>query len=230
MSAQVAALRELLQNRFPGAVPLPERGAGAVATGIEALDGAFPEGGLPRGRLTAWAPGGGAAAVLRSACREVVERGERAAWVDGGGRVAGEAWGNEALLFRTSGGVEALECAETLVRSGGFALVVLTGTRTGDAERVRLTRVVREGGSALVTVDSGGFMAAMRVTTRIGAGDYLWRPDPFGEPADLDSVLVRARVTAVGWSADAEFSLTVSSHDLRLSLEPALGDRRGAAG
>ena len=68
------------------------RSAEAVGTGIDLLDRALPGGGLPRGRLVVWSPGGGATAVLRSACMAVVSRGERAAWVDGAGLMAGEFW------------------------------------------------------------------------------------------------------------------------------------------
>ncbi|HEX2093190.1 MAG TPA: hypothetical protein VHG28_12345, partial [Longimicrobiaceae bacterium] len=68
MASQLSTLRELLEQRFPGAVPVTHRTAGGVATGIAELDRVLPGGGFPRGRLSAWAPGGGATAVLRSAC------------------------------------------------------------------------------------------------------------------------------------------------------------------
>lgn len=227
--SQVAALRELLERRFPDAVPLVERGDGAIGTGIGALDRAFPGGGLPRARLVAWTPGVGTGAVLRSACRVVTAGGERAAWVDGAGVVIGDGWSGEGALFRPRGGVRAMECAEELVRCGGFALVVVTGAKSRDADRVRLSRVVREGGGSLVMVEEGGFMAGVRVAMRVGPGAWEWRLDPFGDPAGVDSVRVRARVTSAGWSEEAEFSLRVMDDDLRMSLEPSLGDRRGAS-
>lgn len=227
--SQVAALKELLERRFPDAVPLIDRGGRGIGTGVAELDRAFPGGGLPRGRMVVWTPGVGTSAVLRSACRGVVAGGERAAWVDGAGVVA-EGWGGEAALFRPDGGVKALECAEELVRCGGFALVVVTGAKGRDAERVRLSRVVREGGGSLVMVENGGFMAGVRVAMRVGVESWAWRLDPFGDPAGVESVRVRARVTSSGWSEEAEFSLRVMDHDLRMSLEPSMGDRRGAAG
>jgi hypothetical protein len=229
VASTVSALRQLLQQRFPDAQPLAYRTAGGLATGIAALDRALPGGGLPGGRLAAWAPGGGATAALRSACRAALARGERAAWVDGAGVVCGDGWRGEAALFRPPGAREALECAEELVRSGGFGLVVLAGARAADAERVRLSRAVKEGGAALVLLDRGGFMAGVRLATRIRPDGYRWRLDPFGEPAEVESVTVRAHVEGLGWREEAEFTLPVASHDLRLSLEPALGDRRGAA-
>ncbi|MBV9775263.1 MAG: hypothetical protein JO040_15015 [Gemmatimonadetes bacterium] len=229
MFTEVHALRELLERRFPDAVPVTHRTAGALATGIAALDRILPGGGLPRGRLVGWAPGGGATAALRAACLAAQARGERTAWVDGRGTVCGDSWRGEAALFRPNGARAALECAEELVRSGGFALVVLAGARTPDTERVRLSRAAHEGGGTLVMVDGGGFMAGVRLASRIRPDGFRWRTDPFGEPAEVESVTVRTRVEALGWSKEAEFSLSVARHDLRLSVEPTLGDRRGAA-
>jgi hypothetical protein len=229
LSTQVTALRELLETRFPSSVPVTQRTASALATGIGALDRALPGGGFPRSRLVVWRPGGGATAALRAACQAVVERGERAAWVDGAGLVSGPFWRSDASLFRTSGSRQALECAEELVRSGGLALVVVTGTRSEEAERVRLSRATREGGSTLAMLERGGFMASVRVASRIRPGGYRWRENAFGEPAEVESVTVQARVRALGWNEEADFSLRVMGHDLRLSLEPSLVDRRGAA-
>ena len=141
--AEVLDLRRELERRFPDAQPVRQGTTGAVATGIGPLDGALPAGGLPRGRVTLWRPGGGATAVLRSACGTVVTGGERAVWVDGAGVIAGAYWGvgprrsgrgavregagAGPLLFRPSDPVNAAACAEELLRSGGFALVVLMG-------------------------------------------------------------------------------------------------------
>ena len=86
MSTSVAALRALIQQRFPDATPVTGVPGGArtteeVATGIAELDKVLPNGGLPRGRLSVWAPHGGSTAILRAACRSVVSAGERAAWI-----------------------------------------------------------------------------------------------------------------------------------------------------
>ncbi len=82
MSAQVAALRELLERRFPSSVPPIYHTAGGIATGVQALDQVLPSGGLPRGRLSTWNRGVGSAALLRAACLETVQRGERAVRID----------------------------------------------------------------------------------------------------------------------------------------------------
>jgi hypothetical protein len=227
MAAQVHALKELLEKRFPSAVPLVWRTAGAIRTGVAELDRALPGGGLPRGRVVGWTPGPGSVALLRSACAAAVGGGERAAWVDGGGTLAA-GLENGALLLRPTGRCQALESAEELLRSGGFALVVLCGARAADAERVRLSRAVREGGSTLVALDGEGFLAGVRVSTHIGPTDWRWRLDPWGEPVVPEAVCVHARVRAPGWNREAEFWLRVVSDEPDLSVEPGLGDRRGS--
>src|SRR5690606_12689137 len=160
---RLAELRKILEGRFPDAVPVTYRTAAAVATGLGALDRVLPGGGLPRGRLTAWAPGGGATAMLQAACEAAVGRGGRAAWGGGarrggraggvgGGRggagegVGGREGGAAPVLIQPEGGWgrrAALECAEELLRSGGFALVVLPGVEVVGTDGVRLSRAAR---------------------------------------------------------------------------------------
>ena len=98
MSTSIAALRALIEQRFPDAIPLTQRTTEEVATGISELDGILPNGGLPRGRLSVWAPQGGATAILRAACDSAVANGERAAWIDGDNTVAGAFWSDELKL------------------------------------------------------------------------------------------------------------------------------------
>ncbi len=232
MATGVLELREVLARRFPDAVPVTYGTAGAVTTGVAALDGVLPGGGLPRGRLSVWVPGGGATAVLQGACGVVVGRGERAAWVDGAGTLTGRPGAEEEgvvpLVVRPSGGWAALECAEELLRSGGFALVVLSGAEAVGVEAVRLSRAVREGGGAFVALTAGASIAALRLESWIPPEGYRWRRGAFGEPVEAESVVVEVRVWGMGLSARAEFLLPVVQHELRLSLESALVDRRGA--
>ena len=101
MSTSIAALRALIEQRFPDATPLTggAQTAEQVATGIDALDRVLPNGGLPRGRLSVWAPQGGATAILRATCYSVVLQGERSAWIDGDNTVAGAFWNNAGGLY-----------------------------------------------------------------------------------------------------------------------------------
>src|SRR5947209_5650172 len=163
MSTSIAALRALIEQRFPDATPLTGGAATTeyVATGIAALDRVLPNGGLPRGRLAVWAPQGGVTAILRASCQAVAAAGERSAWIDGDNVVAGAFWADGPYLIRPKSRIHALRAAEELLRSGGFSLLVLAGTEPQGTETVRLTRAAREGGSAIVTIGTSVSMASV---------------------------------------------------------------------
>jgi hypothetical protein len=227
MSTSVAALRALIEQKFPNATPLT---GGAqtteyVATGIAQLDAALPNGGLPRGRLSVWAPRGGVTAILRATCHALVANGERAAWVDGDATIAGAFWQDGPYLVRPKTRTHGLRAAEELLRSGGFSLLVLAGCDPQGTETVRLTRAAREGGAAFVAVGDNAAMATLRLRSQLLR--YGWRRTPFGDPADAQDVTVRVGARAVGWNASTEFKIPVTHHELRLSLESELADRRG---
>src|SRR5918999_6259627 len=226
MAASVTALRALVEQRFPDALPITHRTT-AVATGLAPLDEILPSGGLPRGRLSAWASEGGATAILRAACLTTVRAGERAAWIDGRGATGGVVWDNGPILLRPKSLTHALRTAEELLRSGGFGLVVLSGLEPARTETVRLTRAVREGGSALVTLARETSMASLRLTSRLLPNGYHWRLDPFGGPAEAQLAVLHVRAQAPGWNAQTNLSIPVAHHELRLSLDAELADRRG---
>jgi len=225
MSTSIAALRALIEQRFPDATPLTQGTTEQVETGISALDGILPNGGLPRGRLSAWAPFGAATAILRAACDSAVDKGERAAWIDSDNTVAGAFWTDTVLLVRPKSRIHALRAAEELLRSGGFALLVIAGAEPQGTEAVRLTRAAREGGAALVAVTMSATLASLRLQSRLLR--YRWRRTPFGDPAIAQDATVRVHARAPGWNAHADFSIPVRHHELRLSLESELADRRG---
>ena len=244
-------VRRLLAEQFPDARPLIERDAGRLArpvsTNIPALDRALPGGGLPRGKLTAWAPAAGAATVLRSACRAAIAGGERAAWIDGtetltygwGRSSQSEADGVDAdgggglpLLVQPNDRMNALRCAELVLRSGAFALVVLemaAGSEPAGTETVRLTRATRDGGAALVALTERGSMAALRITSRLIPHGVRWQRGPFGAAAPLE-VRAEVRARALGWNERAEVTLAVAAYDVRDALDLRPADRRGSAG
>lgn len=227
-TAAIHDLRERLAHRYPDVLPLSWRTAQAVGTGIVRLDGLLPNGGFPRGRMTVWSPGGGATAVLRSACRSVVAQGERSAWVDGAGMVLGDSWPAGPLLLRPSSSLEALECAEELARSGGFGLVVLSGDRGLERVVVRLGRAVRTGGGAFVALSQASSVAQLRMRSRLLEESWKWRRGPFGEPMEAEAVVMRVEAWSLGWRGRTEIRLPVRSHDARLAPESRLVDRRGA--
>src|SRR5688500_12489316 len=131
MSERNAALRALIEHRFPDATPVTHRTAEPVATGIEVLDEILPGRGLPRGRLTVWMPQGGASAVLRAACHTTVAAGERAVWIDGLGTVAGPFWEEGPILVRPRTRKHGLRGAEERRRSGGCGRVWMAGRGRG---------------------------------------------------------------------------------------------------
>jgi hypothetical protein len=228
-AAAVQELRRALERRFPDALPLGQGAAAAVGTGLDALDALLPGGGLARGRLTVWQPGGGATAVLRSAAEAAVRRGERSAWVDGGGALGADFWRRGPMLVRPGSEREALVSAEELLRSGGFGLVVLSGVgREAGREAVRLSRAARAGGSALVVMTVESALAHLRVVSRIGAEGYRWRVNPFGEPVEVVGVRVEVEATSLGWGGRTAFELPVRTHAGRVGPEARLVDRRGA--
>jgi hypothetical protein len=227
MSAQLATLRRILGEKFPDAMPVTHRTTEQVATGIAPLDHALPSGGFPRGRLSVWAPNGGATALMRSACSTISTSGERSAWIDGNHAVLGDFWKGHTTLLRPDTRLRGLRAAEELLRSGSFALVVLAGIDPQAGEAVRLTRAAREGGGALVVLTPHTALSSLRLTSQINPRSYCWRRSPFGEPACVHDVTVHVHAHALGWNAHAEIILPVLHHELRLSLESGLADRRG---
>jgi hypothetical protein len=225
MSTSIAALRALIEQRFPDATPLTQRTTEQVETGISALDGILPNGGLPRGRFSAWAPFGAATAILRAACDSAVDKGERAAWIDSDNTVAGAFWTDTVLLVRPKSRIHALRAAEELLRSGGFALLVIAGAEPQGTEVKRLASAAHIGGAALVAITSGPTPASLRLESRLLR--YRWRRTPFGDPAIAQDATVRVRARTPGWNRHADFSIPVRHHELRLSLESELADRRG---
>ena len=228
MSA-IAQLKRDLEQRFPGVLPVTRGLAPAVGTGIAEIDRLLPGSGLARGRVTQWRPGSGATAVLRSASFAAVKRGERAAWVDGPATASGEGFAAGPLLVRPADEVEAVSCAEELLRCGGYSLVVLSGGgMPAGAAAVRLGRAAREGGSAFVLLGTEAGVAHMRVRTHIRPDGYRWRLNPFGEPVEPEAVEIELEASALGWSGRVQFTLPLQMYRQRTGPEQGLVDRRGA--
>jgi hypothetical protein len=220
-----AAVRARIEQRFPDATPILRRTAPAVASGIAELDRALPHGGFPLGKLSMCTPNGGITAILRAACHAAIAAGDRSVWIDGARTIAGAFWDEGPLLVRPSCHTHAVRAADELLRSGGFRLVVLTGAEPADAETMRLVRAVHDGGGAFAIVTPHAHMAGLRLASHIA--EYQWKFDPFGDPASVENVRVGVDVRSLGWTRHADFSLSVKSHELRLSLESGLADRRG---
>lgn len=229
-AAEILLLKEALEQRFPNALPISYRTAGAVASGIDALDQMLPANGLPRGRLSVWKPGGGATAMLYAACEAIAARGERAVWIDAAGTIASDSWRPGPLLLKPEGELESLVCAEELLRCGAFGLVVLSGARAAfNRDDVRLSRAVREGGGAFVAIANQSNVAHLQISSRMDPSSYRWKVNPFGEPVEVTEVRVQVEAFAMGWSGKTQVVLPVGEFKQRTAVDPRLGDRRGGA-
>ena len=168
-------------------VVAPERPAApGLPTGVPALDALLLAGGLPRGRLTelVGAAGSGRTTVLRRLVAATIAQGASVAivdaartldprdWVDGaltrvipaaqvraGGAAA---WGvahdtSRLIVVRPSDAARGAWCADVLLRSGAFALVVLDGApAVSRAIAVRLMGLAREREAAFVVSGAPG--------------------------------------------------------------------------
>lgn len=228
--ASAGALRKMLVERFPGSVLLPERVVPPIPTGLEALDAILPGGGLPRGRVVVWqSAAGGATALVRAAAGGLLARGERVAWIDGARRL-GPHWVDGPLVVRPAAPELALRAAEILLRSGGFALVVLGGVEPDQTAMLRLSRMAHEGGGGFVAITSRTLGASLRLTSRYLLAQYSGPRNPFGERALIDTVAVEIEARAPGWQSRTVLRIPVAPCDFRMALEPGLPDRRGVTG
>jgi hypothetical protein len=126
-SSNVAALRQLLAERFPSA---PRTSASVLATGLGAVDDVC--GGLPRGALTeivCAAPSCGGQLLLGQLLRSSREQRLRVALIDGNDEFDPQSWPAEYLAHvvwvRCKGADQALQVADVLARDANLGLVVL---------------------------------------------------------------------------------------------------------
>lgn len=158
----LALLRQQLAEVLDGTKP----GTPGLPTGIAALDAALPNSGLPRGRLTelVGSPGGGKTTVVRQMVERAVTAGWWVAYIDAARTLAPRDWahlgshttadGEPGLwVVRPHDPARGSWCADVLLRSGAFALVVLDGAPLLNRNvAVRLTRLAREADAALLVL------------------------------------------------------------------------------
>lgn len=146
-SLRLESLRALLPAPLPQAAGLP--------TGWDALDRALASGGLPRGRLSEIVGVTGKLTLLRPIVEAATQRGEWVAYIDASRTLAPRDWAGIGRLtvVRPREAAQAAWCADVLLRSASFALVVLDSAPTiSRAIAVRLTNLARESNAALVIV------------------------------------------------------------------------------
>lgn len=161
---RVESLRALLPAPLPTAPGLP--------TGLDALDKALASGGLPRGRLSEIVGATGKLTLLRPIVKAAAERGEWVAYIDASRTLAPRDWAgiDHLTVVRPPDASKAAWCADVLLRSAAFALVVLDSAPTiSRAIAVRLTNLARESNAAFVVVAG----AAGESATKLGGAVRL---------------------------------------------------------
>jgi hypothetical protein len=153
-------LHIVLPERLQRFVPAAHRG---LASGIPALDALLPLG-LPRGQITAFdAPlGSGGTALLLALAEATLRADEGVAFVDAARTLAPQAAAHLAGLgpfwvIRPRGTESAWWCADVLLRTGAFGLVVVDqASAPARPVAVRLQRLARDKDAVLVVREAAG--------------------------------------------------------------------------
>jgi recombination protein RecA len=152
----MTAVLHALRDRLARVVAPPA--LDALPTGLADLDAALG-GGLPRGRMTelAGALGAGSATVARRVVAAVVGRGLGVAYVDAARTLDPADWAPLAAdhlrVVRPPEAARGAWCADVLLRSGAFVLVVLDGAPPLTRQQaLRLVGLARERDAAFLVV------------------------------------------------------------------------------
>lgn len=166
LKLQLGAIEEIVR---PDRAPLP--------TGIAELDAILVGRGIPRGRLTeiTGASGSGRTSMLRTLVAAVATGGRWVAYIDATRTLAPRDWAHVGSdraplwMIRPASSARATWCADLLLRSGAFALVVMDGAPPiSRVLAVRLTRLARDVGAAfVVTGEHGGDATGSSVRIRL---------------------------------------------------------------
>jgi recombination protein RecA len=242
------SLAELVKLLPPPPPPTP-----ALPTGVSALDAVLLGGGLPRGRLTeiAGPTGSGKTTLARAIVEATVEAHGWVAYVDAQCTLDARDWvhlgdAEGVWIIRPSDANRAAWCADVLLRSGAFALVVLDGAPTlTKSAAVRLTRLARESNAALVLLGDrtggasqlGGAVRLLLERTTPGnrrSRSHLPPPTPHSPPMGGgewgvgSARTITVRVEKGGTLRTVEVSCAIGVAR-RLCTHPEVPDRRGVA-
>jgi hypothetical protein len=149
-----------LRHQIAAVVAPPAAVHDAIATGVPALDAVLPAGGIPCGRLTeiAGRSGSGATTLARLLVASAIGDKRWVAYIDTARTLAPADWAPLAAsgrlwIVRPPAGDRGAWCADLLLRSNAFGLVVLDDTTPiPRSVAVRLTRLAQEGNAAFVVV------------------------------------------------------------------------------
>jgi hypothetical protein len=245
MSTAVAKLREQLAAVIAGT---PSTTPG-LPTGVSPLDAILPGGGIPAGRITELLapPGLGKTTLARSLVLATLRRGGAVAWVDATRTLDPRDWAapDEGIwMVRPPDPARGPWCADLLLRSAAFALVVLDGAPVlPRVVAVRLAQLAREADAALLLLGDGTRASevggALRLRLTANASGPLSGPPSglsHGPSPGRAHAVPRTTVTATiekgGPYSHVQLEL---GHDLgertarRLCANPQVPDRRGVA-
>ena len=218
---QLAQLRSQLEQVI---APSPVA-ADALPTGFRELDEALG-GGLPRGRLTELIGplGAGTATLVHALVNAALGRGQGVACIDASRTLDPAGWASLDCDFlrvvRPRDPARGAWCADVLLRSGAFTLVVLDSAPTLTRQvALRLVGLARDKDAAFVVVGDGsvsqvGGAVRMEMKRRWGVGQR--------RPSELTVLRGGLRTTIEVPS--------VIYHPRRLCAHPEVPDRRGVAG
>ena len=159
------ALLDLLPPSLPVPLSSPTgTESRTLPTGVDALDAGLVGGGLPRGRLTEviGARGSGKATLLRQIVEQTLSNAGWVAYIDATRTLAPRDWahlgdGEGLWMIRPRDPARAAWCADVLLRCSAFALVVIDSAPVlSRGIAVRLTRLAREAGAALIIAGEEG--------------------------------------------------------------------------
>lgn len=155
----------------------------ALRTGLLPLDALLPSHGIAPGRLTELLalPGAGKTTIARTLVATTLVAGHGVAWVDATRTLDPRDWADVAgeglCVIRPPDPARGAWCADLLLRTGAFALVVLDGAPVlSRTLGVRLTQLARESDSALLVLGDGpkasdlGGAVRLRASRAKGAG------------------------------------------------------------
>ena len=220
-------------------LPPPAPVAPALPTGIATLDAVLLGGGLPRGRLTeiVGSTGSGKTTLARAIVKATVEEHGWVAYIDAQRTLDPRDWvhlgdAEGVWMIRPHDATRAAWCADILLRSGAFALVLLDGAPAlSKGAAVRLTRLARESNAAFVLLGDRGAVTQLggavrlvverRTTRRRGSEDERTRGND-------TNPTISVRVEKGGTLRTVEVSCAIAVAR-RLCTHPEVPDRRGVA-
>jgi len=243
MSLSIAELVKLLPPPPP---PTP-----ALPTGVAALDAVLVGGGLPRGRLTeiVGPTGSGKTTLTRVVVESTVAAHGWVAYVDAQRTLDARDWvhlgdAEGVWIIRPRDAGRAAWCADVLLRSGAFALVVLDGAPVlSKSAAVRLTRLARDSNAALVVLgDRTGGASQLGGAVRL----LVERTTPGKRRHPLPTTHHSPPVVGGGWGVESatrtiavrvEKGGTLRTVEVRCAIgvarrlcaHPEVPDRRGVA-